>query len=454
MARLIALVFVALLLGGCATFGLPARGTVERAEQLLEQGRAAEAVAEARQVPRGSPGYARAQTVAARAAALQSRVPREALARGEVLEASGRLLEAIRVYESALLADPRHAGLQTRLAAVREALARERERRRFAAERVESEALLAAHRAWTAVAEVEPSDQDVRRRLAELASNRLTLATVHLARAQSLHENGRFREALQEADLAARLDSQRAEARALVARLQAEMAVAEAAEARPRGEPAFVAPAVAPASSADVPKADVAVVPAKGEAGGAEAKARPKEAAKPDAKGDPHKDPRVDKKPVPKGTDAKPAEAAGAKGGDSLAPSSSGTLSGSQAEAVVREAVAVAQSAARRGDYRRALRVLATAEAQVPGNPDLALERTAIQRLVDAEVEERINRGISRFQLEDLEGAIEEWRRALELDPDNAVALDYRKKAEGMLKKIEELREEARRRGDTPAGGP
>ncbi len=450
MGRLGALVLVALLLGGCATFGLPDRGTVERAERLLEQGRAAEAAAVARQVPRGSPGYSRAQTIAARASALQSRLPREALARGEVLEASGRLLEAIRTYETALLADPHHAGVQARLAAVREALARERERRRFAAERVESEGLLAAQRAWAAVAEVEPSDPDVRRRLAELASNRLTLATVHLARAQSLHEGGRLHEALQEADLAARLDPARGEARALVVRLQAETAAAAAAATRPRVEPAVAVPAVTPASTGS-PSADAARVedgpgPARAEVGKPEAKVKPKEAAaKPDARADGQKESRADRKPAPKGGEARPEESP---------PPASGTVSGPQAEAIVREAVAVAQSAARRGDYRRALRVLAHAEAQVPGNPDLALERTAIQRLVDAEVEERINRGISRFQLEDLEGAIEEWRRALELDPDNAVALDYRKKAEGMLKKIEEIREEARRRGDTPTGGP
>ncbi len=67
---------------------------------------------------------------------------------------------------------------------------------------------------------------------------------------------------------------------------------------------------------------------------------------------------------------------------------------------------------------------------------------------------ERIKAGIAKSQREDLTGAIQEWGRALELDPENAVALDYRKKAQGMLKRIEEIREEVRQQGDRPAGGP
>ncbi|HWP34860.1 MAG TPA: hypothetical protein VNM66_04610, partial [Thermodesulfobacteriota bacterium] len=147
----------------------------------------------------------------------------------------------------------------------------------------------------------------------------------------------------------------------------------------------------------------------------------------------------------------------GSKKGEVRAGAPAPRRLGGNAETVVREAIAAARALVRRGDYPQALRLLARAEEQVPGARELTLERLSVQRLRDAEVEERIKQGIAKFQREDLEGAIEEWTRALELDPDNTVALDYRKKAQGMLRRIEEIREEARRRGEIPAdreGGP
>ncbi len=396
MVRLAAL---ALLLGltlpltGCATLGLPPRGSADRVEWLLDQGRAAEAVAAAREVPRRSPDYARAQALAARASALRAQVPREALARGEALEASGKLFEAVRIYETALLADPRHPAVLARLAAARDALARERERRRFAAERVESEGRLEAERAWSALAEVDPSDREVRRRVRELAAARPALAAIHLERAKSLREEGHGHEALEEADLAARLDPTREEARALASRLRQ----AEGGAAAAGGAPPLV-PQVAPGQSAEAVKAD----------------------------------PKAKPGPV----------------------SASGTARALSDETVVREALAAAQLATRQREYLRAVRVLARAEEQVPRATQLTVERAAVQRLLEAEVAERIKAGIARFQREDLEGAIQEWGRALELDPENAVALDYRKKAQGMLKRIEEIREDVRQRGDRPVSSP
>ena len=97
---------------------------------------------------------------------------------------------------------------------------------------------------------------------------------------------------------------------------------------------------------------------------------------------------------------------------------------------------------------------LVRAEAQAPRLPEVVAERGTFNQMLEAEVQERIKRGIARFQLEDLDGAIAEWGRALDLDPDNTVALDYRRKAQGMLKRIEEIREESRREGDTRSGTP
>lgn len=447
---------LALPLGGCATLWLPPHGTAARAERLLEQGRAAEALAAAREVPRRSPDYAQAQAVAARASALQARAPREALARGETLEASGKLFEAIRVYEEAALADPRHAGLLARLAAARDSFARERERRRFAAERAESQGRLEAERAWSALSELDPSDRDARRRLAELAAARPALATVHLERAKSLREEGRLREGLEEAALAARLDPTRADARALALRLRQDTSSAAALPAAPAARlradaPALPAPGTGSGQSGEVARPPGEAASPPEDAAKVEAKGKPQEPGRPDAKAEPRADARAEKRPASK------AQGSGEPAADQRpregAPPASGTARASD-EAIVREAVTVAQLAARRGDYPRALRVLARAEERVPRATELVVERTAVQRLLEAEVAERIKAGIAKFQREDLEGATEEWGRALELDPENAVALDYRKKAQGMLKRIEEIREEVRQRGDKPAGGP
>ncbi|HEX5795189.1 MAG TPA: hypothetical protein VFY19_05080, partial [Geminicoccaceae bacterium] len=117
----------------------------------------------------------------------------------------------------------------------------------------------------------------------------------------------------------------------------------------------------------------------------------------------------------------------------------------------LREALALARSATRRGDFVKAREAVARAESLSPRAPEVVAERAALDRAVKAEVQERIKRGIARFQLEDLDGAILEWGEALELDPANEIALDYRRKAQGMLKKIDELREQSRT-GDTRSG--
>lgn len=375
MRKLGLLAGLALALSGCASVLLPPPGTAERVERLVEEGRAAEAIQAAAQVPRNSEDYARAQQLAARAVALRTRIPREALEKGAALEDQGKWLEAVRTYERALVADPEHVGLATRLAAAHAALVREKEQRRFAAERVEDAGRYDAARAWAAVLELDPEDRWVRRRVAELSTNRPAQAAIHLERARSLREDRRLREAIEEAELAARLDPSRGAALELVARLREEEAPTPP-EGRPRTSPPHPAPGRRPP-----PAAPAAADPA-----------------------------------------------------------------------TVRELVALVRSAIRRGDFAGAREALVQVETLAPRAPEVAGERASLERAIKEEVQARIKRGISRFQLEDLEGAIEEWGRALELDPGNEIALDYRRKAQGMLKKIDELREQSRRVEDTRSG--
>jgi tetratricopeptide (TPR) repeat protein len=392
------------MLGGCASLRLPPPGTADRAQALLEQGRAAEAAAAAREVHRRSTDYARAQEIAARALIARARVPPEALARGIDLEARGKLLEAEAAYEAGLVAEPKHQQLLARLGAVRDGLQSERERRRFAAERAEAAGRLEAERAWAALASIDPENGDVRRRLTALATARRALAELHLGRARSLRDDGFPHDALEEAELAARLDPSRDAARELAALLRKDE---PPIPSEARGEPAGsrVPPGAPGTRSGDARDNRVARRPAS-----------PAQTA-------PAPRPELPAEPLP----APPAPAADVN-----------------ADSLAREAIQIARAAVRRGDYPQAVSILVRVESLGVRTPELTAERAAVGRLVQGEVQERIKAGIARFQLEDLEGAIDEWGRALELDPENAVALDYRRKALSMRRRIEELREESR----------
>lgn len=59
----------------------------------------------------------------------------------------------------------------------------------------------------------------------------------------------------------------------------------------------------------------------------------------------------------------------------------------------------------------------------------------------DTAVDTHLKKGISHFQREELELAIREWERALELDPENKPAADYKSRAEGILEVLKRIRE-------------
>jgi tetratricopeptide (TPR) repeat protein len=58
------------------------------------------------------------------------------------------------------------------------------------------------------------------------------------------------------------------------------------------------------------------------------------------------------------------------------------------------------------------------------------------------EVEGLLQAGQRRFKQEDLQGALDQWRRALLIDPGNAQAREYAARAERMLENLDRLRDE------------
>jgi len=59
----------------------------------------------------------------------------------------------------------------------------------------------------------------------------------------------------------------------------------------------------------------------------------------------------------------------------------------------------------------------------------------------DRAADEHIKKGITLFQAEELDLAMREWDYALEIDPDNEVAADYRRRAEVILERLKNIRE-------------
>ena len=55
-------------------------------------------------------------------------------------------------------------------------------------------------------------------------------------------------------------------------------------------------------------------------------------------------------------------------------------------------------------------------------------------------VEALIQAGRDYYQQEDLEAALEQWRSALLIEPDNSQALEYVARAESLLENLERLR--------------
>jgi tetratricopeptide (TPR) repeat protein len=84
-------------------------------------------------------------------------------------------------------------------------------------------------------------------------------------------------------------------------------------------------------------------------------------------------------------------------------------------------------------------------------NPDHAEARRHLERLrahLAPQVETLVESGRAHYLQEDLQSALDQWRRALLVDPDNPRAVEYVERANRLLENLEKLR------ADAPGGPP
>lgn len=99
-----------------------------------------------------------------------------------------------------------------------------------------------------------------------------------------------------------------------------------------------------------------------------------------------------------------------------------------------------ALAAARRGDPYLAIRYEQRALAIDPGNEGARKHLAALRAKLAPQVDELIESGRVAFMQEDLQGALDQWRRALLIDPQSERAQSYVGRAEKLLENLEQLR--------------
>lgn len=104
-------------------------------------------------------------------------------------------------------------------------------------------------------------------------------------------------------------------------------------------------------------------------------------------------------------------------------------------------------AAARRGDQYAAIRQQLFALGADSGHAGAQQELARLRRQLAPEVEKRIESGRLAFRNEDLQSAIDEWRLALLVDPENERTRAYIGHAERQLENLERMRSEP----DSPA---
>lgn len=99
-------------------------------------------------------------------------------------------------------------------------------------------------------------------------------------------------------------------------------------------------------------------------------------------------------------------------------------------------------AAARRGDYYAAIRQQLFALGANADHAGAQQELARLRRQLAPEVEKRIESGRLAFRNEDLQSAIDEWRLALLVDPENERTRAYLGHAETQLENLERMRSE------------
>ncbi len=101
-----------------------------------------------------------------------------------------------------------------------------------------------------------------------------------------------------------------------------------------------------------------------------------------------------------------------------------------------------ALAAERSGDAYGAIRHDLRALAASPGHPGAQRHLTALRENLSSGVPDLIDAGRAAFQQEDLQSALDHWRRALLVEPGNERAAEYATRAEKLLQNLEQLRAE------------
>ncbi len=78
----------------------------------------------------------------------------------------------------------------------------------------------------------------------------------------------------------------------------------------------------------------------------------------------------------------------------------------------------------------------------VPSHTNVGKLIATAKKEREEEIDTHLKKGIDYFQKEELELAIKEWDAALDIDPWDKTALDYRARAEVILEKIKEVKKE------------
>ena len=89
------------------------------------------------------------------------------------------------------------------------------------------------------------------------------------------------------------------------------------------------------------------------------------------------------------------------------------------------------------GDLKKAISIYEQALQLDPGNPEITKDLSDTQEELKKLITTHLNEGIKLFNQEAINEAIVEWDAALALDPQNQQALDYKKRAQNMLKALE-----------------
>lgn len=109
-----------------------------------------------------------------------------------------------------------------------------------------------------------------------------------------------------------------------------------------------------------------------------------------------------------------------------------------RAQGLHQNAIAAEES----GDPWRAIRYELRALHLDPGHVEARRHLTELREALAPRLDALIESGRDHFRREDLQSALDQWRRALLIDPTNARAREYVARAERMLENLERLRSE------------